>query len=62
MDNTEIAERFQGLNTAVIIDACLRAKVSYRVVTDGIKPINTDHLLAGKVRPVKHYGSVDIFL
>ncbi|OLS28689.1 MAG: putative regulator of ribonuclease activity [Candidatus Heimdallarchaeota archaeon LC_2] len=62
MDNKQINDRFKYLNTAVIVDACLRAKVEYRIANTGIKPINPNTLLAGNVRPVKHFGSVDIFL
>jgi regulator of RNase E activity RraA len=62
MKNSEIWGRFQELNTPVIIDACLRVKAEYNVIANKIKPINSNHLIAGTVRPVKHYGSVDIFL
>ena len=33
-----------------------------RIAKSGIKPICSGSYLAGKVLPVKHFGSVDVFL
>lgn len=61
MDNLELAKKFTELNTPQIADACLRLKVDFKIAPPGIKSIVPGIKLAGRVRPVKHYGSVDIF-
>lgn len=53
---------FSSLSTPVLADACLRMKVPYRVAPTGIRPVVAGTRLAGRVLPVRHYGSVDIFL
>ncbi|WP_238546129.1 RraA family protein [Tumebacillus flagellatus] len=53
---------FQTLSTPLLADACLRMKVPYRVAPAGIQPITAGTRIAGRVLPVRHYGSVDIFL
>jgi 4-hydroxy-4-methyl-2-oxoglutarate aldolase len=49
-----------GLTTAHLSDACLRVKVAIRCAP--VRPIVPGARLAGRVLPVRHYGSVDIFL
>ena len=49
------------LFTPQIADACLQLKVPYRVAPAGIKPIFPSKIF-GKALPVRHYGSVDVFL
>lgn len=62
MDNSNIYSRFLKLSTPLIADACIRLKVDFKLAPPGIRPIIEGTRLAGKVCPVKHYGSVDIFL
>lgn len=51
------------LATAQIVDACMRLKLSYRLAPYGIQPIvPIPQMLSGPVIPVRHYGSVDIFM
>ena len=52
-------ERFAGLTTAHVADACLRAKVSVRTVS---LTAVTGSRVAGRVLPAQHVGSVDVFL
>lgn len=53
---------FADWSTPVIADACLRQRVSYRVAPAGVRPVSPGMKAAGRVRPVRHYGSVDVFL
>ncbi|MEW6624892.1 MAG: RraA family protein [Bacillota bacterium] len=53
---------FENLSTPVIADACLRIGISPRIAPAGIKPIIPGLRLVGRVLPVRHYGSVDVFL
>lgn len=52
-----------AISTAQIVDACMRLKLPYRIAQTGIKsvaPVNS--MIFGPAIPVRHYGSVDIFL
>lgn len=51
-----------GMETALIADGCLRIGVQPRVAPPGLRPIVPGAPIAGPVRPVRHFGSVDIFL
>ena len=62
MDNKNLKEAFATLSTALITDACMRLEVFMRVAPIGIKPLVPGWQLAGRVLPVRHSGSVDIFL
>ena len=62
MDNHELQEKFSQLSTPLIADAILRLKLPVRVAPPGIRPLCAKPRLAGRVLPVRHYGSVDIFL
>lgn len=53
---------FEGLSTPLVADACVRAGVQARVAPLGIRPVTAGMRLAGRVLPVRHYGSVDVFL
>jgi 4-hydroxy-4-methyl-2-oxoglutarate aldolase len=46
----------------LIADACVRLGVPVRVAPVGIAPIIEGQRVAGRVLPVRHYGSVDVFL
>jgi regulator of RNase E activity RraA len=52
-------ERFAGLTTAHVADACVRAKVPVRTVS---LTAVTGSRVAGRVLPAQHVGSVDVFL
>jgi 4-hydroxy-4-methyl-2-oxoglutarate aldolase len=52
-------ERFEGLTTAHVADACIRAGVEVRTVS--LTPV-VGGRVAGRVLPAQHVGSVDVFL
>jgi 4-hydroxy-4-methyl-2-oxoglutarate aldolase len=62
MNNQQIQETFSELSTPLIADAGLRLKLPLRLAPFGIRPLTMESHIAGRVLPVRHYGSVDIFL
>lgn len=62
MINRALAENFTQLSTPLIADAALRLKVQLRIAPAGIHPIISGIRLTGRALPVKHFGSVDVFL
>ena len=62
MDNKSLKKAFATLSTPLITDACMRLGVFMRVAPIGIKPLVPGWRTAGRVLPVRHSGSVDIFL
>jgi len=55
-------ERLSILTTAQLADACIRLGVEVRCAPSGLRPLVPGTRFAGRVRPVRHVGSVDIFL
>lgn len=52
-----------AIATAHIADACLRLDIPFRIAPAGIKPLlPTEGMVYGPAIPVRHYGSVDVFL
>jgi regulator of RNase E activity RraA len=62
VNNEHLSNRFSELSTPLIADACLRQELPLRVAPPGIRPLIAESHIAGRVLPVRHYGSVDIFL
>jgi regulator of RNase E activity RraA len=62
MNNKSLKKAFSELSTPLIADACMRLGVFMRVAPIGIKPLVGGWKIAGRVLPVRHSGSVDIFL
>src|ERR1044072_5264159 len=62
MSASFLANAFADLSTPLMADACLRLKIAFRVAPSGIRPVIARQRLTGLARPVRHYGSVDIFL
>lgn len=62
MDNEQIHQAFEDLSTPLMADACLRLELPLRIAPAGIYPVLPFQSVAGRVLPVRHYGSVDIFL
>jgi regulator of RNase E activity RraA len=62
VENLEINEAFFVLSTPLISDACLRMELPVRVAPPGLHPLKAGSRIAGRVRPARHFGSVDIFL
>ena len=53
---------FDQLSTPLIADAALRLKIPFRTSPAGIRPVTPNQRLAGPALPVRHFGSVDVFL
>ncbi len=62
MLNRDVFDAFFELSTPLVADACLRLEVPLRLAPPGIRALRPEHRVAGRVLPVRHYGSVDIFL
>ena len=62
MNNQQLSEAFSELSTPLIADACLRLNITLRLAPAGIHPLTIETHVAGRALPVRHYGSVDIFL
>jgi len=61
MDAT-LAARLSRLSTPHLTDACLRMRVPVRCAPAGLRSITPGMRCAGRARPARHVGSVDIFL
>jgi 4-hydroxy-4-methyl-2-oxoglutarate aldolase len=57
-----VLEAFADLSTPLMADACVRSGVALRAADPGIRPVVAGQRVAGRVLPVRHYGSVDVFL
>jgi 4-hydroxy-4-methyl-2-oxoglutarate aldolase len=57
-----VPDAFADLPTPLVADACLRCNVPVRAADPGIRAVVAGQRLAGRVLPVRHYGSVDVFL
>jgi 4-hydroxy-4-methyl-2-oxoglutarate aldolase len=55
-------QAFADLTTALVADACVRAGLPLRAAPSGIRAVVPGHRVAGRALPVRHYGSVDVFL
>ncbi|MER7751787.1 RraA family protein [Kitasatospora sp. NPDC097643] len=53
---------FAGLSTPLVADACVRLGVGVRAAPVGVGAVAARGRVAGRVLPVRHYGSVDVFL
>jgi regulator of RNase E activity RraA len=62
MKAKSLASAFAELSTPLIADAALRLKIPLRVSPHGIQPVTPNQRLAGPALPVRHFGSVDVFL
>jgi len=61
ISNQRIKEIFAELSTPLVADATVRLGVRPRLAPPGIQPVSPGMKIAGKVLPVRHYGSVDVF-
>lgn len=52
----------QGLTTAHLADACLAQGIDPRVAPQGLHAIRPGAPVAGPAVPVRHFGSVDVFV
>lgn len=62
MNNQQLTESFSELSTPLLADGCVRLHIPLRLAPAGIRPLRMETHIAGRALPVRHYGSVDIFL
>src|SRR6267143_6334910 len=62
MKAESLSRAFGELSTPLIADAALRLKIPIRICPPGIRPVTPNQRLAGPALPVRHFGSVDVFL
>lgn len=62
MDALELSALFEDLTTPHVADACLRSGVEVRCAPSDLRALGPSNRIVGRVRPARHYGSVDIFL
>ncbi|MBI5251923.1 MAG: RraA family protein [Desulfomonile tiedjei] len=62
MDAQSVSAVVAQLTTPLMADACLRLGVAVRLAPPGIRPVKPGMLVTGRALPVRHYGSVDVFL
>ncbi|KOX17589.1 MULTISPECIES: RraA family protein [unclassified Streptomyces] len=53
---------FAELSTPLVADACVRLGEPLRAAPAGVLPVTDGQRVAGRALPVRHYGSVDVFL
>lgn len=62
MTSAELHRAFAELSTPLVADACLRLSIPLRLAPPGLRPVRGGSKAAGRVAPVRHFGSVDVFL
>jgi 4-hydroxy-4-methyl-2-oxoglutarate aldolase len=62
MTATSLSNAFTQLSTPLLTDAALRLEFPFRISPPGIRPVIPNQSLAGPAVPVRHSGSVDVFL
>lgn len=63
LSNPEVVALFEDLTTAHVADACLRKGIEVRCGPSDLRPLVASKCrTVGRVRPARHYGSVDVFL
>lgn len=62
MTQNEDVIQLDELATAHLADACLRLRIPLRCGPHTLRPAVTGMKASGKARPVRHVGSVDVFL
>ena len=60
--NSNLIARLGDLSTPHIADACMRTGIKVRCAPAALKPMAATMRCAGRVRPARHVGSVDVFL
>src|SRR5512140_949228 len=59
---TETPKPAPLLPTPLLADACVRLGISLRLAPAGLAPVVSGSRVLGAVLPVRHAGSVDVFL
>jgi 4-hydroxy-4-methyl-2-oxoglutarate aldolase len=57
-----LAEQLINLTTPHLADGCLKMNVPVRCGPSGLRPLVRSMRCVGRARPVRHVGSIDIFL
>jgi 4-hydroxy-4-methyl-2-oxoglutarate aldolase len=60
--NETLIDQLSNLTTPHLADGCLRTGVPIRFAPAGVRPLMGNMHCAGRARPVRHVGSIDIFL
>jgi 4-hydroxy-4-methyl-2-oxoglutarate aldolase len=60
--SSELIDRLRKLSTPHLADACLRSDIAVRCGPAALRPITSTMQCAGRARPARHVGSVDVFL
>ena len=61
VNNQRLNDSFVELSTPLVADAIVRLGIKPRVAPPGIRSLIAGAKIAGRVLPVRHYGSVDVF-
>jgi len=59
--NAKPIHELGDLTTPHLADGCLRANVPIRCAPAGVRALTSDMRCAGRARPVRHVGSIDVF-
>lgn len=62
MEAVHLQRTYLDLTTPHVADACIRLGIPVRCAPVNTRPVWAGTHLVGRVNPVKHYGSVDVFL
>src|SRR5262249_20232379 len=60
--NEALIDQLRNLTTPHLADGCLRTNIPVRCAPAGLRPLVGNMRCAGRARPVRHVGSIDIFL
>lgn len=56
-----LVDQLSKLTTPYLADGCLRTGVPIRYAPAGLRPLTGNMRCAGRARPIRHVGSIDIF-
>jgi len=62
MQAVQLQRTYLNLTTPHVADACMRLNIPVRSAPTEMRPLWSGTHLVGRVRPARHYGSVDVFL
>jgi regulator of RNase E activity RraA len=62
MDSVQLQRTYLDLTTPHVADACMRLGVAVRCAPANTRPVWSGTHVSGRVNPVQHFGSVDVFL
>lgn len=59
--SANLIDRLNNLTTPHLADGCLSIGAPVRCAPTGLRPLREDMRCAGRARPVRHAGSIDVF-